>query len=474
MSLLRDEAYQWWLTVRKGTQVDRLTWDFFNSAFQGKYVGTNYGDARRKEFLSLIQGNTTVAEYEAEFLRLSRYARGIVATEYERCRERDFAALVEKEKITKDVKRSECQNHENDSGYKRDFKPSSFSGRPGKKAKCGSVEHQVKNCPQRPVQMQAAGQDFAQPARSRQQPPRGRGQVKGENGVGLGRGTLGRGVGNSEARQPALVYAAHRREDGDAPDVITGTFLIYNVPYTTLIDIGSTHSYIACTVSGTLGIMCESTVNEMIVLSPLGQSVRVDKLFKDVPQEVQGVIFLADLMELLFGEFDLILGMDCLYWCTNSEVPSVGDIRTVKDFFDVFPDEFPGLPPSREVEFGIELLPRTAQCFNQRDIDVKLLEYIKELLKLNLLLLFLKSLRVGGFITGTDSSLFVFRNSASNDVILVLVKLEFQHLVELLLNLERQMAPFQLRQCWALLSFRSLMSTFNNVPSLDFSNSLCH
>ncbi|XP_012477652.1 uncharacterized protein LOC105793274 [Gossypium raimondii] len=70
VSLLQNEAYQWWLTVRE--------------AFQGKYDGASYVDARRKEFLSLIQGNKTVAEYEAEFLRLSCYAHGIVATEYER------------------------------------------------------------------------------------------------------------------------------------------------------------------------------------------------------------------------------------------------------------------------------------------------------------------------------------------------------------------------------------------------------
>ncbi|XP_012437655.1 uncharacterized protein LOC105763823 [Gossypium raimondii] len=68
VSLLRDEAYQWWLTMTEGTQADRLTWDFFKAIFQGKYVGTSYVDARRKEFLSLVQGNKTVAEYEAEFL----------------------------------------------------------------------------------------------------------------------------------------------------------------------------------------------------------------------------------------------------------------------------------------------------------------------------------------------------------------------------------------------------------------------
>ena len=83
--LLLDEAYQWWLTVREGTQADRLTWDFFKTSFHGKYVGASDVDARRKEFLNLTQGNKTIAAYEAEFLRLSRYDRGIVATEYEHC-----------------------------------------------------------------------------------------------------------------------------------------------------------------------------------------------------------------------------------------------------------------------------------------------------------------------------------------------------------------------------------------------------
>ena len=39
----------------------------------------------------------------------------------------------------------------------------------------------------------------------------------------------------------------------------------------------------------------------------------------------------------------------------------VGDnIRVVRDFPDVFPEELTGMPPDREVEFVIDLLPRTA------------------------------------------------------------------------------------------------------------------
>ncbi|XP_017622002.1 uncharacterized protein LOC108466156 [Gossypium arboreum] len=143
-----------------------------------------------------------------------------------------------------------------------------------------------------------------------------------------------------------------------------------------MIDVGSTHFYIACTVFETLGILVENTVSEVTVLSLLGQSVRVNKLFKDVPLEVQRMIFLEDLMELPFGEFDLILGMDCLVkhqvnldcnakrmvlkTAEGDEGSSIKDIRTVKDFPDVFHDELPGFPPSYDVEFGIELMPSIA------------------------------------------------------------------------------------------------------------------
>ena len=34
-------------------------------------------------------------------------------------------------------------------------------------------------------------------------------------------------------------------------------------------------------------------------------------------------------------------------------------ILVVKDFPDVFPEELPGIPPEREVDLSIEILPRT-------------------------------------------------------------------------------------------------------------------
>ncbi|GJV41483.1 putative reverse transcriptase domain-containing protein [Tanacetum coccineum] len=39
------------------------------------------------------------------------------------------------------------------------------------------------------------------------------------------------------------------------------------------------------------------------------------------------------------------------------ESPNIENLFVVREFADVFPDELPGLPPAREIEFGIELIP---------------------------------------------------------------------------------------------------------------------
>ena len=42
---------------------------------------------------------------------------------------------------------------------------------------------------------------------------------------------------------------------------------------------------------------------------------------------------------------------------TQKPGPKLMDIPAVCDFSDVFPEELPGLPPDREVEFAIEVVP---------------------------------------------------------------------------------------------------------------------
>ncbi|KAG8499086.1 hypothetical protein CXB51_005494 [Gossypium anomalum] len=231
VSLFCDEAYQWWLI-----------------------------------------GDRPVAEYEAEFLRLICYVR------------------VRKAKIAEEAKRAEHQNWDRERGRnKRDLEPSSVVQRPRKRARVdGSVRVRpsIVAAVVDAIRRQALGTSTVQPPRVVQQLPKGCGQARGGNGMGRGQRALGRGARQIEARPPDLVNATHRREDRDAMDVITGTFLIFDVPYTALIDIGSTRSYIACTVSGNSGILVESITSEVTVLSPLGQSISVNKLFRDVPLEL--------------------------------------------------------------------------------------------------------------------------------------------------------------------------------------------
>ena len=49
-----------------------------------------------------------------------------------------------------------------------------------------------------------------------------------------------------------------------------------------------------------------------------------------------------------------------MWWIRRKEVPNIKDVEVVNEFEDVFPDDLPGLPPDREIEFAIELAPGTA------------------------------------------------------------------------------------------------------------------
>ncbi|XP_052880521.1 uncharacterized protein LOC128286829 [Gossypium arboreum] len=316
--------------LSQGTQPELVTWEFFKAAFQGKYAGASYVDARRNKFLNLTHGNKSVVEYKAKFLRLSRYARVMVAMEYECC-------VRFEDGLRDSLRRPRSSARVN--GPVRAGPPATNSGVPpcadcgrshrdecwkrtGAYFVCGSMEHRIRDCPQMLGRESVVGQGGAQPPRGGQLPLRSHGQARGCNDSG--REAPGGIAGHTKARQPALVYATRRREDGDAPDVITGMFFIYELPYSALIDIGLTYSYVVCNKTEFLGDLFEITANEMTVISLLGQSIGVNKLFSKVKS------------------------------------PTVKELRIVREFLDVFPKELPGLPPSRVVEFRIELLPGMA------------------------------------------------------------------------------------------------------------------
>ncbi|KAK9034763.1 hypothetical protein V6N11_076820 [Hibiscus sabdariffa] len=85
VSLRQDDAYAWWTTVTSSLDEDEITWEFFQSAFRKKSLGTRYEDGKKREFMALVQGSMSVADYEIQFARLSQYAPELVPTERDRC-----------------------------------------------------------------------------------------------------------------------------------------------------------------------------------------------------------------------------------------------------------------------------------------------------------------------------------------------------------------------------------------------------
>ncbi|VFQ74655.1 unnamed protein product, partial [Cuscuta campestris] len=205
-------------------------------------------------------------------------------------------------------------------------------------------------------------------------------------------------------RAPARTYAMHGRTD-PSPDVILGTFILFDSVMHALIDPGSTLSYIFVGMPANSAIVRSDLEIPTVVSNPLGHSMRLHHIYHRCPLSVQGKQFPADLIELPHKEFGIILDMDWLtehravvdcscrtvrlraedgsdvllsgevfpkapefisslsarrlirkkcemFLChvqdMRKESPLQQDICTVCDFPDVFPEDLPGLPPPRE------------------------------------------------------------------------------------------------------------------------------
>ncbi|XP_037497567.1 uncharacterized protein LOC119371462 [Jatropha curcas] len=110
---------------------------------------------------------------------------------------------------------------------------------------------------------------------------------------------------------------------------------------------------------GRLGSMHADTLeNRVEVTSPLGQSVVVDRVYRDCPVVIHEYVFSVSTARRMIQH-----GCEAFLACVLEpewRSPSVHKISTVCDFPDVFPEDLSGLPPAREVEFSIEVVPGTA------------------------------------------------------------------------------------------------------------------
>ncbi|XP_069149231.1 uncharacterized protein [Solanum lycopersicum] len=129
-------------------------------------------------------------------------------------------------------------------------------------------------------------------------------------------------------------YALKGREEQEkSTDVVTWSTLFFVTPLVAL----------------TFEIFPEVIHDPIVVSTPLRENVRTDTVYKDCPIVVTAKTMYEDLVELPMHDFDVILCMD---WLHNS-------VPIVNEFLDVFPDDLPGVPPPREIDFGIDLEPNT-------------------------------------------------------------------------------------------------------------------
>ncbi|RVW13360.1 hypothetical protein CK203_095749 [Vitis vinifera] len=127
-----------------------------------------------------------------------------------------------------------------------------------------------------------------------------------------------------------------------------------------------THRDAQATPNVVTGMPIDNMDFDLFFATLLGDFVVVNKILRDYCVIIGYREMTVDLALLDLQDFDVILGMDwkgCqgfLAYVVNEENDlKLEDIPIVRDYLDVFPEDLPSLPPEREVEFTIDVAPRT-------------------------------------------------------------------------------------------------------------------
>ncbi|XP_075074819.1 uncharacterized protein LOC142162372 [Nicotiana tabacum] len=198
--------------------------------------------------------------------------------------------------------------------------------------------------------------------------------------------------------------------------VVIGILTICTLDVYTLMDPGSTFSYVTPYFALDFGIEPEQLLEPFSMSTPVGDSLIASRVYMSCVIIIQDRETTTDLIELEMVDFDVIMGMDWLYKCyaildchakvvkfefpnesvrewkgniaeprgkfisylkakkmitkgclyhlvrvtdTTAKVASIHSVPVVNEFPNVFLDELPGIPPDRDIDFGIDLVPDT-------------------------------------------------------------------------------------------------------------------
>jgi hypothetical protein len=171
-----------------------------------------------------------------------------------------------------------------------------------------------------------------------------------------------------------------------------GTFLVANHPAVILFDSGALHTFISKKFVEKYCIPCIES-REGFIIHSLGGQIFTKEVTFHVPVTLAERDFPTNMIVLKGQDINIILGMN---WLAQHKAILNTDLRTIRlsygqeevllsipvaipakpfgrvyeaiipkiqdicEFSDVFPEDLPGLPPERDVEFVIELKPGTA------------------------------------------------------------------------------------------------------------------
>ncbi|GJS42299.1 putative reverse transcriptase domain-containing protein [Tanacetum coccineum] len=189
-------------------------------------------------------------------------------------------------------------------------------------------------------------------------------------------------VGNVMVR----AYAVGDAGTNPNANVVMGTFLLNNHYALILFDTGADRSFISTAFSSLIDIIPITLDHGVDVELADGRIIGVNTLIRDCTLNFLNHPFNIDLMPVEMGSFDIIIGMDwlskyqavivcakkivrCQVFLAHvttkkpedkSEEKRLEDVPIVRDFPEVFPEDLSGIPPTRQVEFQIDLIPGVA------------------------------------------------------------------------------------------------------------------
>ncbi|GJY57698.1 putative reverse transcriptase domain-containing protein [Tanacetum coccineum] len=200
----------------------------------------------------------------------------------------------------------------------------------------------------------------------------------------------GRNQQNEGARARAYVVVENPQQN---PNVVTGTFLLNDHYASVLFDSGAERSFVSIEFTPFIDIAPAALNTSYEVELADGKIVSTNTVLRGCTLALFSHVFKIDLLPTRLGSFDVIVGMDWLSYhravivcyekivriplpngeileiqgerpekdpkslsCIKADEKRLDDIRTVRDFPEVFLDDLTGLPPMREIEFRIDLI----------------------------------------------------------------------------------------------------------------------